>query len=86
MASFEVVWKRSAEKELRSLPREVIARMVAIAEGLANEPHPPGARRLTGAERTYRVRSGNYRIVYTIEQHRLVVEVVSVGHRKDVYG
>jgi len=85
MTSYRVVWRRSAERELRSLPREWIARVVALAESLADDPRPRGCRKLSGAERTYRFRTGDYRLVYTVEDDRLVIEVVRVGHRREVY-
>ena len=85
MASYRVVWKRSAEKELRGFSRETIARLIDLAEGLRNDPYPPGVIKLTGAERTYRVRSGDYRLVYTVAGEQPTVEVVKVGHRRDVY-
>lgn len=85
MASYSLVWKRSAEKELRALPREAVSRIVKLVESLQDDPHPVGVRRIVGAERTYRLRSGAYRIVYTIERERLVVEVVRVAHRREVY-
>lgn len=85
MASYKLVWKRSAEKELRGLPGEAIPRLVGLAEGLRENPFPSGARKLAGAERTYRIRSGDYRLVYTVSAAMLVVEVVRVRHRRDVY-
>jgi mRNA interferase RelE/StbE len=85
MASYKVVWKRSAEKELRGLPKEVIARMAELAAQLADNPIPAAARKLQGAERSYRVRSGDYRLIYTIETDRLVVEIVRAVHRKEAY-
>lgn len=85
MASYRLVWKRSAEKELAKLPREAIKRIVSLAEALRDDPLPLSAKKLRGAEHTYRVRSGNYRLIYTVEAERLIIEVVRVGHRKDVY-
>ncbi len=85
MACFEVVWKRSAERELRKLPREAIAHLIALAESLATDPRPPGARKLAGADHTWRMRSGDYRLIYTVEDQRLIVQVVRVGHRREVY-
>ena len=85
MASYRVVWRRSAERELRDLPRDRIARVVALVSELAENPRPDGSRKLSGSERTYRIRSGDYRVVYTVEDDRLVIEVVRIGHRRDVY-
>lgn len=85
MASYKLHWKRSAEKELRKLPREVIGRLVNLAESLTENPLPPGVRKLAGTEHTYRVRAGDYRLVYSVAEQHLIIEVVRVGHRKDVY-
>lgn len=85
MASFSVEWKRSATKELKRLPREVILRVLSAVESLSSNPHPPGARKLTGSDHTYRIRIGDYRVVYTVLSSILLVEVIRVGHRKDVY-
>ena len=85
MASYRLVWKRSAEKELRELPKEAVSRLVGMAEELADDPFPQGARKLAGTEHTYRLRSGDYRLIYTVERGRLVVEVVRVAHRKEAY-
>ena len=85
MASYEVVWKGSAEKELRKLPREAIRRLIDLATTLATDPYPQGTRKLAGTDRTWRVRSGNYRLVYTVEDQQLIVQVIRVGHRREVY-
>jgi len=85
MASFEIIWKRSAEKELRQLPRSLIRRVVDAISVLKEEPFPPGVRKLQGTEHTYRIRVGDYRVVYSVDGGRLVIEVVRVRHRRDVY-
>lgn len=85
MASYELIWKPSAEKELRKLPREVIARLVELAESLVANPFPPGARKLAGSNHAYRIHSGDYRLLYEVHGGRLVVQIIRVGHRRDVY-
>jgi mRNA interferase RelE/StbE len=85
MASYKVTWKRSAARELEKLPKDVISRIVDAVEQLANDPYPRGAERLVGARRTYRIREGSYRIIYTVMGKALTVEIIKVGHRKDVY-
>ena len=85
MASYRIEWKRSAVKELQSLPPEVVRRILSVVERLADSPAPHGAIKLTGFEQTYRVRVGDYRIVYSIYQVQLVIEIVRVAHRRDVY-
>ena len=84
MASCEVRLKRSAEKELRALPRVDLTRVVDPIAALAAEPRPPGGEKLSGSEK-YRIRQGDYRIVYSVDDRALRVEVVKIGHRREVY-
>jgi mRNA interferase RelE/StbE len=85
MEPFEIRWKRSAAKELKRLPQEVVLRITRAVEGLRREPFPAGVRKILGAEHTYRIRVGDYRLLYTVLASILVIEIVRVGHRKDVY-
>ena len=83
MASYSVFIKRSAAKELGAVGSKRDRRkLVAKIRSLAADPRPPGCQKLSGSEK-YRVRQGVYRIVYSIEDDRLVVTVVRVAHRKD---
>jgi mRNA interferase RelE/StbE len=85
VARFEVLIKPSAVKELEAISRKKDRqRIVQRIRQLAADRRPPGCQKLSGRER-YRIRQGPYRIVYSIEEERLVVYVVKVGHRKDVY-
>lgn len=84
MASYRLVFKRSVAKDLRVLPKADVAAILRRTEGLAEDPRPPGCEKLSGQDR-YRVRQGAYRILYEIRDEVLVVTVVKVGHRSDVY-
>ncbi|HCW50609.1 MAG TPA: type II toxin-antitoxin system mRNA interferase toxin, RelE/StbE family [Clostridiales bacterium] len=84
MASYSVRVKSSAIKELESLPPKDLARVAMRIEGLATDPRPPGCEKLSGQER-YRLRQGDYRILYEVDDPRLVVTIVKVGHRREVY-
>ncbi|MFW6286473.1 MAG: type II toxin-antitoxin system RelE family toxin [Candidatus Sumerlaeota bacterium] len=84
MASYKVVFRKSVSKDLKGIPRQDIRRILKTIESLADEPRPPGCKKLSGQER-YRIRQGNYRILYSIADERLIVCVVQVGHRRDVY-
>ena len=84
MASYELRFKKSVAKDLRPLPNSHVKRILQRIRTLANDPRPAGCEKLSGHER-YRVRQGAYRIIYEIEDHRLVVLVVKVGHRSEVY-
>ena len=85
MARFRVLIKPSAVKELEAVPskkdRQQIVRRI---ENLADDPRPPGCQKLAGQNR-YRIRRGVYRIIYAIDNEELLVYVVKLGHRKDVY-
>src|SRR5262249_32420823 len=84
MASYELVVTRSVAKDLRQFPKQDVKRLLQRIRSLADDPRPPGCEKLSGQER-YRVRQGSYRIVYGIDDGALVVLVVKVGHRRDVY-
>ena len=85
MASYRIEWKKSAIRELAGLPKEVIPRIVETVGELSANPYPDGVKKLSGAEHTYRIRIGSYRVVYTVTKATTVVEVIRVAHRKDVY-
>ena len=85
MASFEIRWRTSTKKDLRSIPREDISRIIAAVETLATEPLPHGSQKLTGSDHTYRIRVGDYRVIYELLRQTSLVEIQRVRHRKDVY-
>jgi len=84
MASYRLRFKKSVAKDLRAIPNQDIMRILQRIEALAVDPRGEGCVKLSGLER-YRVRQGVYRIVYAIEDDRLVVHVIKVGHRSSVY-
>jgi mRNA interferase RelE/StbE len=84
MASYELVFKKSVAKDLRRFPKQDVRRIMERIRLLADDPRPAGCERLSGLER-YRIRQGAYRIIYEIEDRRLVVPIVKVGRRRGVY-
>lgn len=84
MERFELRFKRSVAKDLRGIPRDDVSRLLARAELLRDNPRPPDSEKLSGHE-LYRVRQGSYRIVYSIDDGAVVVEVVRIGHRREIY-
>jgi mRNA interferase RelE/StbE len=84
MASYRLIFKESVAKDLRSIPRQDVARLLDRMRKLEAEPRPRGCEKLSAQER-YRVRQGVYRIIYEIADEVLVVTVVKVGHRKSIY-
>jgi mRNA interferase RelE/StbE len=85
MARFELRVKASVVKDLRGLPKADVKRIVARMQVLCDDPRAPGCEELAGNSELYRVRQGVYRIVYAIYDAQIVVEVVKVGHRGEVY-
>ena len=85
MASFEICWRTSTKKDLRGIPREDVARIVDAVADLAAEPLPHGSQKLAGSDHTYRIRVGDYRVIYELLRSDALVEIQRVRHRKDVY-
>lgn len=85
MSRYRVDIARRAIKALAALSRQEQQRVRAAIDLLADNPRPPGCTKLTGEDDTYRVRVGAYRIVYEVFDDRLVIHVVRIGHRRDIY-
>jgi mRNA interferase RelE/StbE len=84
MERYELRFKPSVAKDLRRVPQADLRRILERIESLRDNPRPPGTEKLATQER-YRLRQGHYRILYTVEDADLIVEVVKVGHRRDIY-
>jgi mRNA interferase RelE/StbE len=84
MAEYKIYFKESVEKDFRAIPKKDLQKIILRIQALASDPRPSGHEKLTGQER-YRVRYGQYRIIYSIKDKELSVWVVKVGHRKEVY-
>lgn len=84
MGNYKITIKPSAVKELELLPKKDLQKITSKILSLAKNPRPQGSEKLSGQER-YRLRQGSYRIIYSIEDDRLIVFVVKVGHRREVY-
>ena len=85
MESFRIVIKKSAAKEIERIEKKDRIRIIEKIRSLASDPHPLGSRKLSGQEK-YRIRQGNYRILYQVLDDELIINVVKVGHRRDIYG
>jgi mRNA interferase RelE/StbE len=85
MASYRIDVSATAERQIRKLPRNEQLRVLRVIQGLSIDPRPPGCRKLSGFDDVFRVRIGRYRVLYAIEDRRLVIIVLKVGDRKDVY-
>jgi len=84
MGAYEILFKESVWKDLRKVPKNILKKILARIEMLGDDPRPKGCEKLTDQE-LYRVRQGDYRIVYSIQDNALTIWVVKVGHRKGVY-
>ena len=84
MASYEVSFRQSVLKDLEKIPKRDVKRILSVIRSLAGDPHPPGSKRLSVQER-YRIRQGDYRVLYSIQDEDKSVWIVKVAHRKDVY-
>ncbi len=85
MASYEIEISRTAEKQLRKLPRKDQERIVRAIRPLAQAPRPRGSRKLTGYDDVFRIRVGHYRLLYSISSTQLVIIILKIGHRREVY-
>ena len=82
---YQVLITRSAEKQLKKLPNEVQRKIAAVIVSLAIEPRPYGAKKLAGTTNSYRTRVGDYRVIYDVYEREIVVSVLKIGHRRDIY-
>lgn len=85
MTDYRIVFARSARKELEALPDSTAFRVLSRVEKLAMTPRPSGCRKLVGADNLWRIRIGDYRVIYSIDDTQRVVDVNGVRHRKDAY-
>jgi mRNA interferase RelE/StbE len=84
MAEYKIFFKKSVWKDFQSIPDKDLKKILNRIESLSSNPHLPGSQKLSGQER-YRLRQGQYRIIYSIQDEELTVWVVKVGHRKGIY-
>lgn len=82
---YEVLLERGAEKDLKELPAEVFGRTIRAIRALSQVPRPPGSRKLTGSKNDWRIRIGDYRAIYEINDNGKQVRVFRIRHRKEVY-
>lgn len=85
MAKYRVELTHSAEKTLFKLPKTVLPKILSALQGLAFDPFPAGCRKLSGEQNTFRIRVQNYRIIYEVHPEIILVKVLKIGHRKDIY-
>lgn len=84
MAKYKITFKRSVTKDFMNIPKQDVAKILNKIESLSDDPRAEGCIKITGKE-LYRVRQGMYRIIYEISDQSLVINVVKIGHRSNVY-
>jgi len=85
MARYRIEISQSAERQLKKLRGDDLHRVVIAMLALADDPHPQGSRKLTGYEDVFRVRAGRFRILYSVSGKKLIIIILKIGRRKDVY-
>lgn len=85
--SYAIVIKTSAQKELLGLAKNIAAKVIAAIDKLSQNPRPIGVKKLKGSKENdfYRIRVTDYRIIYTIEEEVRIIEILKIGHRKEIY-
>ncbi|OHB76576.1 MAG: addiction module antitoxin [Planctomycetes bacterium RBG_16_55_9] len=84
MAEYKITIRKPAAKELEDIPRKDLQKLVNRIRSLAKDPRPHGSQKLSGQEQ-YRIRQGDYRIVYSIEDKASLIDIVKIGHRREIY-
>jgi mRNA interferase RelE/StbE len=84
MAVYKIFFRRSVLKDLAKIPKKELQRIIKKIEKLAHDPRPKGCEKISGQER-FRIRQGNYRIIYSIQDDELTIWVVKIGHRREIY-
>ena len=85
MARYSLEISRTAEKQLKKLDQADRQKVVKAMVALADDPYPRGSRKLTGYDDVFRIRVGSYRVLYSVSGTKLVIVILKIGHRKDVY-
>ena len=85
MANYNILISATAEKALKKIPKKDRGRIVRLIQTLAISPVPLGARKLMEEQNIYRIRQGNYRVIYELKNKKLLILILKIGHRKNIY-
>ncbi|MDT3739863.1 MAG: type II toxin-antitoxin system RelE/ParE family toxin [Candidatus Kapabacteria bacterium] len=85
MIEYKIFWKKSAVKELKKIPNQFADKIYDAISELSNEPRPDNSKNMVSLSKHYRLKVGDYRVVYSIEDKILIIEIIRIAHRKDVY-
>ena len=84
MVKYKISIKKSAAKELEDIPKKNLRKIVKRIQSLAQNPRPAGSQKLSGQQQ-YRVRQGDYRVVYSVDDKDSIIDIVKIGHRRQIY-
>ena len=85
MEKYEIIFARSARKELESLDHKIIEKIFPKIEGLSGNPRPQNCRKLQGSRNLWRMRVGDYRVIYSINDKTYLIDIIAIRHRRDAY-
>jgi len=85
MSNYSIVFTRSARKEIESLDTSVVNRVFSKIENLEENPRPKGCRKIQSQENLWRIRIGEYRVIYAVDDKRRVIDIIAIRHRRDAY-
>lgn len=83
--TYKIVFRKSAQKQLLKLPKSVGLKIIELIKSLSENPIPGSAKKMTGFKNVFRIRSGSYRVIYSIENDELIIEIIKIGHRQNIY-
>ena len=82
---YEVLLERNAERDLKKLPKDIFHRIVVSVKSLAQNPKPQGSRKIIGSKNDWRIRVGDYRVIYEIDEEVKAVKIMRIRHRREAY-